>query len=107
MAFGLPIVATNEAAIPDILDDGHTGILVPKRDVRALAEALERLLNDAKCRQRMGRAARDDFLARFQFSRFEEQLVRILGEAIDVSDAVSAKAADASLMPNGEERRGG
>jgi glycosyltransferase involved in cell wall biosynthesis len=88
MAFGLAIVATNEASIPDILIDERTGLLVPKRQAPALAAALERFLVDPEFRNHMGRAARDDFLAKFQLSRFEDQLVRILQEAIDTSDSV-------------------
>jgi glycosyltransferase involved in cell wall biosynthesis len=47
MMFGLPSVATTVGGIPGLLTDGESGLLVPPRDPRALADALERLVTDA------------------------------------------------------------
>jgi glycosyltransferase involved in cell wall biosynthesis len=58
MAAGLPIVAARAAAVPELVADGECGILVPPGDAPALAEALERLLADAKERRRLGDAGR-------------------------------------------------
>ncbi len=49
----LPIVATNNGGIPEIIDDGKNGILVPPKDSKALARAIEKLLNDEKLRETM------------------------------------------------------
>ena len=46
MAAGLPVVACRAAAIPEVVLDGRTGVLVPPRDPRALADALASLLAD-------------------------------------------------------------
>ena len=65
MAFGLPVVATSTGGLPEVVEDGVTGILVPTGDAEALADALIRLLKDPGLRQRMGQAGqervRDEF----------------------------------------------
>jgi glycosyltransferase involved in cell wall biosynthesis len=56
MACARPIVATRAGGIPEIVEDGVNGLLVPVRDHHALAEAIVRALKDAALRQRMGDA---------------------------------------------------
>lgn len=58
-ACATPVIGTRHGGIPDIVDDGVTGFLVPERDSGALAERLKILLNDGNLRRRMGRAARE------------------------------------------------
>ncbi len=58
MAAGLPVVVTNILGIPEIVDDGVNGLLVPPEDPAALAEAIEKLLGDPNLRERMGTANR-------------------------------------------------
>ncbi|MBI4276803.1 glycosyltransferase, partial [Candidatus Uhrbacteria bacterium] len=55
--FGVPIVATRVGGIPEIVRDGQTGILVPRRDPRALANALLRVIRDPSWKQRAEAAA--------------------------------------------------
>ena len=59
MACGRAVVATNVGGLPDAIQDGVTGVLVPPSDPAALREALERLLGDRALRTRLGAAARD------------------------------------------------
>lgn len=56
-AAGLPIVATSVGGIPEIVEDGVGGILVPPQDSGALGEALLALLRDPERRRSMGQAA--------------------------------------------------
>jgi glycosyltransferase involved in cell wall biosynthesis len=58
MACGLPVVATHIAGIPELVEDGVTGLLVPPARADALAAALERLATRPDKRAEMGRAAR-------------------------------------------------
>jgi glycosyltransferase involved in cell wall biosynthesis len=58
MAHGRPVVASAVGGIPELVEDGVTGLLVQPGDVEALRAALERLLADPVLRRRMGRAAR-------------------------------------------------
>lgn len=57
-ACGVPVVATYHAGLPEIVDNGETGLLVPERNVEALTDALARLLDEAALRRRLGQAAR-------------------------------------------------
>lgn len=59
MRFGVPAVATRVGGIPEVVEDGVTGVLVPPGDRAALASTLARLMTDEAERERLGRAARD------------------------------------------------
>lgn len=56
MASAIPVVTTRIAGIPELVDDGVAGVLVPPGDEMALARAMARLLHDPALRSRMGRA---------------------------------------------------
>jgi glycosyltransferase involved in cell wall biosynthesis len=58
-ALGLPAIANDIDAIPEVVEDGVTGILCPPNDDVAFAEALARLIRDEPLRIRMGKAARE------------------------------------------------
>lgn len=55
---GLPIVATDVGGVPQVLENGIDGLLVPPGDPRRLAEAMERLALDPELRERLGQRAR-------------------------------------------------
>jgi glycosyltransferase involved in cell wall biosynthesis len=57
-ACGVPVVATVHGGLPDIVEDGQTGFLVPERDVQRLSERLGRLIASPALRKQMGVAAR-------------------------------------------------
>jgi colanic acid/amylovoran biosynthesis glycosyltransferase len=69
MAAGIPVVSTHLTGIPELVDDGSTGLLVPERDPHALAAALRRLLGDARLREEMGRRARLKVVRDFDLKR--------------------------------------
>jgi len=58
MAAGKPVVATNGGGVPEIVEDGQTGILVPMGDVQAMAEAICQILSDPVRARAMGIRAR-------------------------------------------------
>ncbi|MBW4621521.1 MAG: glycosyltransferase family 4 protein [Cyanosarcina radialis HA8281-LM2] len=58
MALGTPCVATDVTGIPEIVRHRETGLLVPQRDVEALATALKRLLDNVSQREKLARRAR-------------------------------------------------
>jgi glycosyltransferase involved in cell wall biosynthesis len=79
MAVGLPVVSTTVAGVPELVEHERTGLLVPERDPGALASAMERLLQDAELRRRLGARARAVVHEQFDRARNIQDLVRILG----------------------------
>jgi glycosyltransferase involved in cell wall biosynthesis len=68
MAAGLPIIATQVNEVPEILDGGRGGLLVPAERPEDCAEAMVRLATDATLREQLGRTARDLAAKRFSLS---------------------------------------
>lgn len=66
MAYGKPAVATAVGGISEVVVDGVTGILVPPRSPRALADAILTLAQDRQLYERMARAARERYLAHYR-----------------------------------------
>jgi glycosyltransferase involved in cell wall biosynthesis len=58
MALHKPVVATAAGGIPEVVQDGVTGVLVPPRDPQALAQAVYQLLRHPEQRRRFGEAGR-------------------------------------------------
>jgi glycosyltransferase involved in cell wall biosynthesis len=84
MAAGLPVVASRTGGVPELVEDGVTGVLVEPADVAGLAAALERLIADPDLRRRMGAAARTRAQQHFGVAR--------MGSAIEaVYDALLAR----------------
>jgi glycosyltransferase involved in cell wall biosynthesis len=82
MALGTPCVATPVTGIPEAVEDGVTGLLVPERDPAALATALRRLLHDGRLRTRLAAAARRRVEADFEVHRQAAQLRSVFAEAV-------------------------
>ena len=68
MAMELPVITSNISGIEELITDGENGILVPERDIDALAEAIQRLLRDASLRAKLGNAARQTVIKDFNLS---------------------------------------
>ncbi|MGO9271934.1 MAG: N-acetyl-alpha-D-glucosaminyl L-malate synthase BshA [Terriglobia bacterium] len=58
MACGVPVVASRVGGVPEVIEDGVEGYLVPSHDVETMAERALAILTDADRREQMGRAAR-------------------------------------------------
>lgn len=82
MAAGLPVVALPVAGVPEMVEDGVTGHLVPPGDERALLDAITSLLDDPTAARAMGQRGRQAVLERFDASRTTERLIDALREAV-------------------------
>ncbi|MBE0599273.1 MAG: glycosyltransferase family 4 protein [Desulfuromonadales bacterium] len=74
MACGVPVVATRSGGLPEVVEDGRTGLLVPRGDPAALAAAVIALLSDEPRRQAMGEAGRRRVEALFSWDRVAQLL---------------------------------
>jgi glycosyltransferase involved in cell wall biosynthesis len=89
MSFGLPVVGSQIEAIPEIVSDGETGLLVPPRDPAALATALSALLADPVRARLLGAAGRARVAARFGWDRAVVRMLDVL-RARPAGDAARA-----------------
>lgn len=78
MRAGLPVVATQVGAIPDVVTDGENGLLVPPNSAAQLADAIERLAGDPALRQRMGVNGRKRFLVHYTLEQFERRFIEVI-----------------------------
>ena len=76
-AMELPVAGSRVHGIPDVVDDGRTGLLVPPGDVEALARAIERFARDAGLRAEMGRAGRAFVTERYRWEDNVAQMERL------------------------------
>ena len=76
-AAGLPSVATRVGGIPEIVDDGQTGFLVPAGDAAGMWERVSALLDGPALAESMGQAARDRARERFSAGRYAEQVIEV------------------------------
>jgi glycosyltransferase involved in cell wall biosynthesis len=81
----VPIVATDVSGVPELVDDGVNGFLVPARDPRALAERMSRLLNDAALRSRFAQAGRDRVLRDFDLQSNTRRILGLFQEVMGLS----------------------
>ncbi|RCK80777.1 MAG: Lipid carrier : UDP-N-acetylgalactosaminyltransferase [Candidatus Ozemobacter sibiricus] len=77
MAHGLPIVTTDAPGCRDLIEPGVSGLLAPVADAQGLADAIERLLDDAALRARLGEAGRERCQREFSAERIFPQLAEV------------------------------
>ena len=79
MAFGIPVVSTVHAGIPEAVSDGLSGLLVPEGDTTLMAEKIRRLSLDPQLRIKLGDEARRVALERFSWHRERTDLIQTMG----------------------------
>jgi glycosyltransferase involved in cell wall biosynthesis len=82
MAAGTPLIATSVGGLPDLIDDGHTGTLVPPRDPDALCAAIEELISDPERREAVAAAARER-AEEFSIDRIAERFGSLYDSLVD------------------------
>jgi glycosyltransferase involved in cell wall biosynthesis len=81
-ACALPVVATEVGGIPELVVHGETGLLTSAGDPRALAQALQELIEHPEPATIMGAAARDRVVARFSLTRQVDELLAVWSEVL-------------------------
>lgn len=81
MAAELPVVAAGQGAVPELVEDGVTGLVVPAHDDDAFARALQRLVDEPERGEELGRAGRARLLERFDARKTTAALVDLIRDA--------------------------
>lgn len=92
LACGRPVVTTNVAALPEVVDDGQNGFLVARDDVAGYAEKVRVLGEDAALRRRFGEHGREKVVANFGYGPLGEGFKRLYTRLLDREGAEGAKA---------------
>ena len=81
-AFRKPVVATRVGGLPEYVEDGATGYLVPPRDAEALSEAVVKVLQDPAMRHEMSRQIEERAQTRLSWERIADQMMDIYRRAL-------------------------
>lgn len=86
MAWGLPAVAVARGGVPEIIEDGRDGLLVPEPDAGRIAAAVTRLLDDPEEAGRLGGRARETIVRRFSADQMVENTLRAYAHVISPAE---------------------
>jgi glycosyltransferase involved in cell wall biosynthesis len=89
MGIGAPVVASRLSGIPELVEHGRNGLLVPPGDAAALAAAIERVAGHPAAAAAMGRQARHRVRERFALSRHVDALLAVWGQTRPVGAAAA------------------
>jgi glycosyltransferase involved in cell wall biosynthesis len=104
MASGLPLVATAVGAVPTVIKDGRTGVLVPPEDADSLAAAIVDLLRDSAKRLRLGEAAKQLIIEEYSAARMTADYLRVYAEAIAPVKIGRGKLVESSAAHQGNAK---
>lgn len=82
MACEVPVIATTAGALPEVVSQGETGILVPPQDPYALASAIKRFLEDESMRRRMGGEGRRWVEKHFSWPEATRKMLQVYEEVL-------------------------
>ncbi|TMB54254.1 MAG: glycosyltransferase, partial [Chloroflexi bacterium] len=94
---GHAVVTTPVSGIPEVIEDGVTGLLVPERDAGALADAIERLVKDDALRKELARAGRERVRKHFNVEDKAGELIALIESARGVESARGAAPREAAV----------
>lgn len=78
-----PVVVSNVGGLPEVVENGVTGIIVPPRDINETANAIERLILDKELRLQMGKAGRKRVKHLYNWNDNVQQMIKIYNEVIE------------------------
>ena len=96
MRFGTPVIASKLGGIPEWLDDGVTGILVPTENPKSLAHAITKITEDSSLATQFGKQAKKSFLERFTPDKHIEELTKYFDEITNQTHAIGTFTVDGS-----------
>jgi glycosyltransferase involved in cell wall biosynthesis len=91
MAYGKPVVASNFGGIPDFVEDGVTGFLVPFGDEAKLVKALKTLIDNPSLREEMGRRGRERYVEHYTPSKVADAMEEVYDSVLTAVRASELK----------------
>jgi glycosyltransferase involved in cell wall biosynthesis len=91
MAAGLPVIASRIGALPEVVDDDRTGLLVDPGDATSLVAAMGELYASPCRREKMGRKARERFERRFRVDRYIEDFTRVYDDLLSTESPLRCR----------------
>jgi glycosyltransferase involved in cell wall biosynthesis len=79
----LPVISTNEGAIPEIVEHQQTGLIVEKNNLEQLTNGIEYLLGHPEKRKEMGKAGREKYLQKYTLETFESTLANVFSTILN------------------------
>ena len=95
---GLPVVSTYHAGIPEVVEDGQSGFLVPERDVEALAKKLQAFIEQPALRSEMGRKGRKFVEEHYEIEALNNRLARIYERLLGRGSAMIVAFAGSAMI---------
>ncbi|MGH7902078.1 MAG: glycosyltransferase, partial [Thermodesulfobacteriota bacterium] len=86
MAMEIPVVSTTVGSIPELIEDGKEGLLVPERNETALAQAIIKLIDNPSLREEMGKRGREKITREFNIKTQVDKLLEIWERVIPAID---------------------
>ena len=81
-SMGLPIVASRVGGLPEVVEDGVSGLLVPQDDAAALASAVRQIAGSAELRERFSEAAKKSFARNFTLAGMTQATLNVYREIL-------------------------
>ncbi len=94
MAYGKPVIGGAHGGTPSVVKQDETGLLVERKDVAGIAQAIIRILKDDDLRSRLGRAGYRRLIDKFTFQSFESNLDRLLQSCLKAKDVTEFVCAE-------------
>lgn len=85
MQYALPVISTNEGAIPEMVRDGESGWLIEKYNSIALADKMEWFLNHPMESKQMGKMGYEIYRQNYTLAHFEQRIMDILTECLRIN----------------------
>ena len=87
MAAGKPVIATGVGGTPEAIVDGETGILVPPKDIEAMASALVELVGDPELQSQLGAAGRERAMQNYSVENYVTRLDTLYRQLLGSADS--------------------